>query len=241
MEKMKKNVAIVLSAGMGSRMGSDIPKQYLPLYGKPVIYYSLKAFEESEIDEVVLVTGADDISFCKKEIVQKYGFQKITQVVPGGKERYDSVFEGLKALKDAGNVLIHDGARPMLTPDIISRSLACVKKERACVVGMPVKDTIKIMDEHTYAAETPDRSSLWMVQTPQGFSYELIWRAYEILYGRPDQAEVLRTVTDDAMLVERMTGTKAKLIEGSYENIKITTPEDLLVAEVFLKKLKKIG
>jgi 2-C-methyl-D-erythritol 4-phosphate cytidylyltransferase len=241
MENMKKNVAIVLSAGTGSRMGSDIPKQYLPLYGRPVIYYSLKAFEESEIDEIVLVTGTDDVSFCKKEIVEKYGFKKITQVVPGGKERYDSVFEGLKALKDAGNVLIHDGARPMLTADIISRSLACVKAERACVVGMPVKDTIKIMDEHAYAAATPDRSSLWMVQTPQSFSYELIWRAYEILHDRPDQAEVLRTVTDDAMLVERMTGTKAKLIEGSYENIKITTPEDLLVAEVFLKKLKKIG
>jgi 2-C-methyl-D-erythritol 4-phosphate cytidylyltransferase len=236
---MGRCAAIVLAAGTGSRMKSDIPKQYLPLDGRPVIYYSLKAFEESAVDEIVLVAGVDDIAFCKNEIVGKYHFHKVTQIVPGGRERYDSVFEGLRALRDVDYVLIHDGARPMLTQDIIARSLVCVKEENACVAGMPVKDTIKVVDDALYASVTPDRSHLWLVQTPQSFSGELLRRAYETLHRRQAAGESIRGITDDAMLVEQMTGVQAKLIEGSYENIKITTPEDLDVADVFLKKMKK--
>jgi 2-C-methyl-D-erythritol 4-phosphate cytidylyltransferase len=217
-------------------MKSSIPKQYLPINGKPVIYYSLKAFEESEVDEIVLVTGAEDIEFCRTEIVEKYGFQKIKQIVPGGKERYDSVYQGIRALHNANYVLIHDGARPMLTNGIITRSIACVKKENACVVGMPVKDTIKIVGDNAYAAATPDRSSLWLVQTPQSFSLGLIRDAYTVLHRRQAAGEAVPAITDDAMLVEQMTGARVKLIEGSYQNIKITTPEDLDVAELFLRR-----
>jgi 2-C-methyl-D-erythritol 4-phosphate cytidylyltransferase len=215
-------------------MKSDIPKQYLPLNGKPVIYYSLKAFEESAVDEIILVTGAEDIDYCKTEIVNKYGFCKVTQIVPGGKERYDSVYQGIRALHGADYVLIHDGARPMLTQDIISRSIACVKEENACAVGMPVKDTIKVVDENAYVAATPDRSSLWLVQTPQTFSLELIRNAYGELHRRQSAGGTIPTITDDAMLVEQMTGTRVKLLEGTYQNIKITTPEDLDVAELFI-------
>jgi 2-C-methyl-D-erythritol 4-phosphate cytidylyltransferase len=235
---MDRCAAIVLSAGTGSRMKSSIPKQYLPINGKPVIYYSLKAFEESEVDEIVLVAGAEDIGFCQTEIVEKYGFQKIKQIVPGGKERYDSVYQGIQALHDADYVLIHDGARPMLTNEIITRSIACVKKENACVVGMPVKDTIKIVGDNAYAAATPDRSSLWLVQTPQSFSLGLIRNAYAILQRRQSAGEAVPAITDDAMLVEQMTGARVKLIEGSYQNIKITTPEDLDVAELFLRRVQ---
>jgi 2-C-methyl-D-erythritol 4-phosphate cytidylyltransferase len=238
---MGKTAAVVLSAGTGSRMKSDIPKQYLPLNGKPVIYYSLKAFEESAVDEIVLVAGAQDIDFCRTEIVEKYGFQKITRIVPGGKERYDSVFEGIRILQETDYVLIHDGARPMLTGDIISRSIACAQKEKACVVGMPVKDTIKVIDANNYASVTPDRRSLWLVQTPQTFALSLLLQAYEELHRRQDAGEVVLPVTDDAMLVEQMTGAKVKLIEGSYQNIKITTPEDLDVAELFLNRLQNFN
>jgi 2-C-methyl-D-erythritol 4-phosphate cytidylyltransferase len=233
---MSRFAAIVLSAGTGSRMKSDIPKQYLPLCGKPVICYSLQAFEESAVDEIVLVTGAGDTDFCREEIVEKYGFRKVTQIVPGGKERYDSVYEGIRALRGADYVLIHDGARPMITGDIITRSIESVQQEQACVVGMPVKDTIKISDENAYISETPDRSRVWQVQTPQSFSYALIVRAYEELHRRQKANEPIPAITDDAMLVERMTGAKVKLIEGSYRNMKITTPEDLDVAEIFLEK-----
>jgi 2-C-methyl-D-erythritol 4-phosphate cytidylyltransferase len=237
---MGRTAAVVLSAGTGSRMKSDIPKQYLSLNGKPVIYYSLKAFEESAVDEIVLVAGAQDIGFCKTEIVEKYGFQKVTRIVPGGKERYDSVFEGIRTLRDTDYVLIHDGARPLLTGDIISRSIACAQKEKACVVGMPVKDTIKVIDANAYAAVTPDRRSLWLVQTPQTFALSLLLQAYEELHRRQDAGEAIAPVTDDAMLVEQMTGAKVKLIEGSYQNIKITTPEDMDVAALFLNRSQNL-
>lgn len=233
---MSKIAAIVLSAGSGSRMKTEIPKQYLPLLGYPVIYYSLKAFEESCVDEIVLVTGEKDISYCQNEIVNKYNFKKVHAIVAGGKERYDSVYEGLKKVKACDYVLIHDGARPILSQDVINRSIETVKKTGACVVGMPVKDTIKMIDDACYAKETPDRSHLWLVQTPQSFSVETILNAYSIMKRKQEEGSKLPTITDDAMLVETMLDKKVKLIEGSYRNIKITTPEDLEVAEIFLKK-----
>lgn len=227
---MSKYTAIVLAAGSGKRMNTIVHKQYLLLDGKPILYYSLKAFEDSRVSEIVLVTGDGEEEYCQKEIIQKYGLQKVCHVVKGGKERYHSVYEGLKAVRKTDYVLIHDGARPFIDKDIIERSIETVEKYQACVVGMPAKDTIKIADELGFAADTPDREHVWQVQTPQTFSYSLIMQAYEKL-----MACNKRQVTDDAMVLEQMTNQTVKLIEGSYRNIKITTPEDLLVAETYLK------
>ena len=236
-----KTAAIVLSAGRGTRMQSDIPKQYMPLIDKPVLYYSLKAFQDSSVSSIILVTGKEDVEFCQKEIVEKYNITKVSAIVTGGKERYHSVYEGLKQLKDHDYVLIHDGARPCVNVDIIERSIQSAIEEEACVVGMPVKDTIKISNENGYAVETPDRSTLWMIQTPQSFSYSLIYGAYTELMGQMQKgSQDVPSITDDAMVVEYIYGKKVKLILGSYTNIKITTPEDIRVAEGFLKNLEKL-
>ena len=229
MEK-QKYAAIVLAAGSGKRMNPQVHKQYLIIQDRPVLYYSLKAFEDSAVDEIVLVVGKGEEEFCRKEIVDKYGISKVKAIVEGGKERYHSVFEGLKQTSDADYVLIHDGARPFVNQDIIRRCMQEVQKYQACVVGMPVKDTIKIADEEGYAKQTPDRKNVWMIQTPQTFSYALIYEAYEEMLKTEDTA-----ITDDAMVLERIKGKKSKLIEGSYRNIKITTPEDLLIANVYLQ------
>ena len=229
MEK-QKYTAIVLAAGSGKRMNSKVHKQYLIIQDRPVLYYSLKAFEDSAVDEIVLVVGKGEEEFCRKEIVDKYGISKVKAIVEGGKERYHSVFEGLKQTSDADYVLIHDGARPFVNQDIIRRCMQEVQKYQACVVGMPVKDTIKIADEEGYAKQTPDRKNVWMIQTPQTFSYALIYEAYEEMLKTEDTA-----ITDDAMVLERTKDKKSKLIEGSYRNIKITTPEDLLIANVYLQ------
>mgnify|MGYP002672452447 FL=1 len=229
MEK-QKYAAIVLAAGSGKRMNSKVHKQYLIIQDRPVLYYSLKAFEDSAVDEIILVVGKGEEEFCRKEIVDKYGISKVKAIVEGGKERYHSVFEGLKQTSDADYVLIHDGARPFVNQDIIRRCMQEVQKYQACVVGMPVKDTIKIADEEGYAKQTPDRKNVWMIQTPQTFSYALIYEAYEEMLKTEDTA-----ITDDAMVLERIKGKKSKLIEGSYRNIKITTPEDLLIANVYLQ------
>ena len=234
---MKKYAAIVLSAGSGSRMKSDIPKQYLPLIEKPVIYYSLMAFQNSPVDEIILVSGANDIEYCRKEIVERYGLSKVTRIVAGGKERYDSVYEGLCAT-DAEYVLIHDGARPVLTSDLIDRMIQGVENTGACIAAMPVKDTIKLSDEHKQVASTPDRKHLWMVQTPQCFARTLLEESYEILKQKQKAGENVPDITDDAMIVEYATGKKITLVEGAYTNLKITTPEDLAVAEIFLKSLQ---
>lgn len=226
-----KATAIVLAAGSGKRMNSKVHKQYLLIDEKPVLYYSLKAFEDSRVEDVVLVVGAGEIEYCKEEIVAKYGFSKVKAIVEGGKERYHSVYEGLKAANKTEYILIHDGARPFLTQEIIERALEAVEKYQACVVGMPVKDTVKIVDTEVFAKETPDRSTVWQVQTPQAFAYELVYDAYTRMLAGNEAG-----ITDDAMVVERMTECKVKLIEGSYRNIKITTPEDLLIAEAYLKK-----
>ena len=224
-----KYTAIVLAGGSGKRMNSKVHKQYLLLDEKPVLYYSLKAFEDSEVDNIVLVVGAGEISYCKEEIVERYGITKVSAIVEGGKERYHSVYEGLKAAGETDYVLIHDGARPFVNNAIIKRTMEAVAQYEACVVGMLVKDTVKIADPDLFANETPERKNVWMVQTPQAFSCDLIRNAYAQMLAQEDE-----TITDDAMVLERMTNRKVKLIEGSYRNIKITTPEDLLIAEAYL-------
>lgn len=249
MEK-KRCTAIVLAAGRGSRMGGGVAKQYMLLDGRPLIWYALHAIEESSvIDDCILVTGAEDISYVEEEIVARYGFKKVTAVVAGGKERYDSVYSGLRAAVDVcgqngkntcaadrdGYIFIQDGARPFLTEEILERCYEAVKKDHACVVGMPVKDTIKTVDANDFARETPDRRFLWQVQTPQVFDAPLILSAYERLMQEKER--LLRegvSITDDAMAVETFTDCKVRLVEGDYRNIKVTTPEDMAVAEAFL-------
>ena len=229
----RKNTAIVLAAGQGKRMNSKVQKQFLELGGKPLLYYSLKCFQDSGmIRDIILVTGAESVPFCKEEIVEKYGLTKVTKVIPGGKERYDSVYEGLLSCENSDFVLIHDGARPFITEEIIRRGIQGVEKTGACVIGMPSKDTVKIADTQGYVAETPERSSVWTIQTPQIFEYNLIREAHEKIRCRDMSA-----ITDDAMVVEQETGVKIVLIEGSYKNLKITTPEDLDIAEIFLKNI----
>lgn len=238
-----RTTAIVLAAGQGKRMKSDTAKQYLLLKDKPVLYYSLKAFQESLIDDIVLVTGANEMENVRQNIVETYGFTKVTAIVEGGKERYHSVFHGLQAVYcDRKQELvphycyIHDGARPFVTGDMIQRALTCVQQEDACVMGMPVKDTIKIADQNGYAQSTPNRNLVWKVQTPQVFKFSLIYDAYTKLMEQEE--ELLKqgqVITDDACVVELLTSKKVKLVEGSYENIKITTPDDLKIAETFLE------
>lgn len=232
--------AVVLAAGNGSRMGTTVRKQYLNIEGKPVLFYALAAFEHSAlIDEIVLTVGDEaQRAYCQKEIVDAYGISKVSRIVIGGKERYHSVFHALKAMQEGehGYVLIHDSARPFVTEEMIARALEAAEKYGAAAVGMPVKDTIKIADEKGFAAQTPRRDLVWMIQTPQVFAYELILRAYESLMRQ--EKELLEQgvrITDDAMVVETLTDVPVKLVQGSYENIKITTPEDLKVAGLFLK------
>ncbi len=226
-----KITAIVLAAGQGKRMGTSVQKQYLLIEDKPVLYYSLKCFEDSVIDDVILVVGRDEIEYCKNNIVDMYNLKKVSKIIAGGKERYNSVYNGLRATKDTDYVMIHDGARPFINTDIVNRSIEAVMEYGACTVGMPVKDTIKIVDEDSFGKDTPNRKYVWQIQTPQSFRYELILDAYTKMLSANDD-----DITDDTMVVERYKANKIKVIEGDYTNIKITTIEDLKIAEKFLKK-----
>lgn len=237
MDKSYRTAAVVLAAGSGKRMNAGVKKQYMEIAGRPVLYYSLKAFEESFIDEIVLVVSQDEIEQVQESYVNQYGFRKILRIVAGGKERYHSVACGLQAVRqDCDFVFIHDSARPMLTQEILQRAYRAVQEEEACVVGVPSKDTVKIADEQGYVSVTPNRSLVWNVQTPQVFSYPLVYSAYEELLQK--EQELLAAgvqITDDAMVVEYLARHKVKLVEGSYENIKITTPEDVQIAERYLQ------
>ena len=239
-EEKKNCTAIVLSAGQGKRMGTSVQKQYIELQGKPIIYYSLAVFQKSEIiDDIILVVGKDQLKYVQEEIVRKYHFTKVKTVVEGGHERYASVWQGLKAREydkyyeniQDGYVFIHDGARPFVNEEMLERAYDTVRKYKACVAGVPSKDTIKLINEEQFAVTTPERKYVWAVQTPQVFEKTLIFEAYARL-----MEEECVHVTDDAMVVEQMMHLPVKLFEGSYENIKITTPEDLDIARIFLSK-----
>jgi len=241
----KRCTAIVLAAGSGTRMKSATPKQFMLLGGRPLIWYSLQVIEQSEIiDDCILVTGGGDISYVQKEIVEKYGFRKVDILVPGGAERWESVANALAVLEASdrkapnrdGYVFIHDGARPFLSGEILSRTYEAVRRYHACVAAMPSKDTVKLVDEAGFAAVTPDRKKVWLVQTPQVFETELIVNAYRELQKKA--LEIGRNnidVTDDASVVEGFTDCTVRLTEGSYRNIKVTTPEDMQIAEAFLE------
>ena len=230
---MKKINAIILSAGKGKRMNSDVSKQYLEINDKPIIYYTLKSFEKSNVDEIIIVVGKGDVEYVKKEIIDKYNISKITNIVEGGEERYDSVINGLEDLNDEDLVLIHDGARPLIKIEEINRIIEEVKTSGACIAGMPSKDTIKIVNKEGEVVSTPERKNVWQIQTPQAFDVEIIKLAYKKMREADD-----KTITDDAMVIEKYTDAKIKVIETSYENIKVTTPEDLIFVEKIIENRK---
>lgn len=242
--EQKRCTAVVLAAGSGSRMHSNVPKQFMNLGGRPLIWYALDAVERSSvIDDCILVTGAEDISYIKREIVEKYGFSKVDTITAGGSERYESVARALAVLDAeerkgpgrAGYVFIHDGARPFLTEKILEDTYRAAVAHGACVAAMPSKDTVKLAGPEGYAIKTPNRDSVWTVQTPQVFERGMICEAYRRLMAQlPQLGRQGIQITDDAMVVETMLHHPVKLVRASYENIKVTTPEDMKIAEALL-------
>ena len=223
------NGVVIVAAGTGSRMNMGINKQFIKLEGKEIIAYTIEKFyNNSNIEDIVVVVKEDESEFLKKEILDKYNFKNI-KIAYGGKERQDSVYNGLKLLDEKCDVvLIHDGARPFVSDKIIDKSIEEAKEHKAIVVGVPVKDTIKVIDNDKNIVDTPNRSVLWAVQTPQTFDYNILIDAYKDAFKNKFYG------TDDAMLVERI-GYKVKMLEGSYNNIKITTQEDLSVGSQILR------
>ena len=227
------NSVVIVSAGRGSRMKADINKQFLKLKGKEVIAHTIdKFYNNKNIDEIVVVVKEDEADFFRRNIFDKYGYKNI-KIAFGGKERQDSVFNGLKAVNERCDiVLIHDVARHFVTDEIIKNSIECAKKNKCVIVGVPVKDTIKIINKDNEVCDTPNRSTLWSIQTPQVFEYLSIIKAHKIAKEKSYYG------TDDSMLMEYL-GYNVKVIEGSYNNIKITTPEDLKMGEEILNENKK--
>lgn len=231
------NYAIVLAGGRGNRMGSDIPKQYIELDGYPVLYYSLKAFQEfDKVKSIVLVTLADDIEYCRREIVDKYNLTKVDKIVSGGSERYASVANGLDTIiEENGFVFIHDGARACIDKATLERLYDDAREYGSAVAGVTSKDTVRISDNCGMAVSTPDRDNVWIIQTPQVFSIKDIKKAYSEMM----KSGQCSGITDDAMVMERFGSVKIRLTQASYANIKVTTPDDLYVAENILKNRKK--
>ncbi len=228
---MSKVTALIPAAGMGKRMGKAVAKQFLTLGDMPMLAHTLLMFQRaSEVDEIIPILSKEDMEICLKEIIERYHVTKVKTLVVGGKERQDSVQNGLQKLeKDASIVLIHDGVRPFVTNEMIEEIVDYARKGECVTVGVPLKDTVKEVNEKGFVVHTLERSRLWAIQTPQAFPVKILRRAYEDSYKRNIYG------TDDATLVER-AGGMVRVIMGSYDNIKITTPEDLLLAEEILKR-----
>ena len=218
---MVKNIAIIVCSGIGKRMESDIPKQFIEIKNKPIVCYTIDKFERcNKIDEIIIVTNKEYIDFFKENIVKKYNYKKIKNIVVGGKERFNSVYNGLNEIKDKNSiVLIHDGVRPFVEEKHIKNIIDEVEKHNACILGVKVKDTIKICKDN-FIKNTPNRDNIWLAQTPQCFKYDIIKKAYDYVI------ENNIAVTDDASAVEHINH-KVMIVEGSYENIKITTKDDI--------------
>ncbi|GFE62496.1 2-C-methyl-D-erythritol 4-phosphate cytidylyltransferase [Geobacter sp. AOG2] len=226
-----KSFALIPAAGMGKRMGASINKQYLHLAGMPIVARTISVFENAPfIDGIFLVTPADEIPYCREQVVEAHGFRKVVEIVPGGRERQNSVMNGLRALRDRADdddvVLIHDGVRPLISPELLRESIDVARVCDGALVAVPAKDTIKTVREGVVIG-TPDRDTLWQAQTPQAFRFGLIFAAH----AAAEQEGFMGT--DDASLIERRGGA-VRIVRGDYRNIKITTPEDILLAEAFL-------
>lgn len=229
--KKPQNIALIPAAGMGKRMGASINKQYLQLRDVPIVARTISVFQNSPlIDKIFVITPLDEIHYCRENIVEKYSLSKVVDIVSGGKERQNSVMNGLKAAaqicSDDDVILIHDGVRPFVTEEMISDSIETARRYDGALVAVHAKDTIKVVDDGI-VLETPARERLWQAQTPQSFRFCVINSCY--CKGEVNGV----TATDDASLVEHFGG-KVRIVSGSYRNIKITTPEDLILAEAFL-------
>ncbi len=227
--KRGRIVAIIPAAGQGRRMGGEVPKQYLELAGRPVLWHTLRCFANSPlVDEVILVLRPDDMDYCRRRVLQNSDMEKVRQLVPGGAERVDSVFAGLQATAKTDEfILVHDAVRPFVSAAMLSRLVEAVQEKGAAIAAVPVVETIKRV-ENGSIVETPERAALWSAQTPQAFVRSVLVEAYA---KRPaDQA-----ITDEAMLVERM-GHSVQVVRGEYNNKKITTPEDLAWAEWYVRQ-----
>lgn len=226
---------IIAAAGMSNRMGSKINKQFIAINGKPILAHTIEKFEKCRyIDEIILVAKEEEIEYCRKEIIKKYRFKKVSNVIRGGKERHDSIYNGILALNENTDiVLTHDGARPFVKNKNIEDGIEGVMEYGACIIGVPVTDTIKSVGKDNTIKETPERSLLWAAQTPQCFLKDILIKSYD----KAMKDNFLGT--DDSSIVERM-GYDVRMIMGSYENIKITTPEDIVLAESLLKDKEMI-
>lgn len=217
--------AMILAAGMSHRMGSEVNKQFIIIGGKPILAHAIEKFQASRlVDEIVVVGRESELSYIEREIVKKYGFTKVINVVQGGPERHDSAFRGLIATSDKTDIILsHDGARPFVSLDIIERTIIEAYNKKAAIAGVPVKDTVKFVSSGTII-KTPDRKLIWNAQTPQAFDKELLLLAYKEAFKRGI------TETDDASIVENF-GQEVSIVMGAYENIKITTPDDVILGE----------
>lgn len=241
---MNKNpvfTAVLLFAGNGDRMHSVHKKQYMELCGEKIIVHTIRAFENNaNINHIVLVVSKDE-TLNTVEICKENGFKKISSITNGGRERFISAYNGvLMSPPDTDYVLIHDGVRPLVSQESIDLSCMNVISTGACILAVPVKETIKKADKNGYVCETPERRNLWAVQTPQTFSLTLLKNAYKELYKTfKNYGMDASMITDDSIVVENMTNAKVKIIRGDEKNIKITTPPDMIIAEAFLKDMKK--
>jgi len=231
-----KSFALIPAAGMGKRMGASINKQYLQLNGLPIVARTISVFEQSPLIEAIyLVIPVDEIPYCREHVVAACGFRKVVEIVPGGRERQNSVMNGLHAMRrhvaDDDVVLIHDGVRPLITPQLLRESIEVARHSDGALVAVPAKDTIKTVRDGL-VIDTPPRETLWQAQTPQSFRFATIYDAC-----RAAEQEGFMG-TDDASLVERRGGS-VRVVRGDYRNIKITTPEDLVLAEAFLAGERK--
>jgi 2-C-methyl-D-erythritol 4-phosphate cytidylyltransferase len=229
-------VAIVPSAGLGTRVGGRVKKPYLPIGEKPLLVHTLSQLEGSPfIGHIILVVSPDDLSYCKGSLVREYGLHKVDRVVAGGRERQDSVWRGLRRARPSETVImVHDGARPFVTQKLIEKSVKSAVKWGAAIAAVPVTDTVKEVTSRREVVRTVDRRTLWLVQTPQTFRADILKEAYRA--ARRDGY----VGTDDACLVERL-GIKVKVIAGSYDNLKITTAADLAIAQAVVGKGKAGG
>ena len=226
-----KVVALIAAAGFGKRMNAKISKLFIPIFGKPILAYTIEKFEQCNfIEKIYLIVNQEEGDFYSKDIILKYNFSKVQELIAGGETRQDSVYNGLKVLDpDTDIVAIHDGARPLIEETIIQESIEAAQEFGAAIAAIPLKDTVKRSGKDFFINETLNRQEIWRAQTPQTFKYSIILSAYHQAYKDKFFA------TDDAGIVERY-GYKVKMIIGSEENIKITTPFDIIIAENFLKR-----